>query len=360
MSRALWQVTWLLWGLVLLGTLAGAASPSAEAVGSGDLAFVVAQGQDSTVAVTSKDASGRTLVCTFGFSTQQPVVPDSAPKVVVASVAPKVQPEGIVDGLSVQPCLTISSGIFVYEVCPGRTNKQTVSGPGGTDVFSLGSHQVTEKDAEGIRQQFDGGTTCDAVGGSPPRRSVVRYVCSEALIVISVAEPQTCRYEFIVGVPALCQDGQMPVISGPGGQPLPASARLPSSLFLLSLDTTLDGRSICTLSTSAGSVAAAGREAVPFSRACLSLQIDKGPEVLVDEAVWKAERSAPLSREFVWGHVDTPLGNGAPALCLAPASATGGAPSAVGGAGQPAPQAVFFSPVAFARATSQAGVVSKP
>jgi len=50
--------------------------------------------------------------------------------------------------------------------------------------------------------KFGGGAHCWATGSG--RTAVASVQCAEANVVLSVDEPEVCRYAFVVGTPAAC------------------------------------------------------------------------------------------------------------------------------------------------------------
>ncbi|EFC48585.1 predicted protein [Naegleria gruberi] len=137
------------------------------------------------------------VACSFKFSTiacselKKKEEPKKEEKTTIVSYSEAIK------RLSKATCLNKVEGYWTYSYCLEGKIKQNH----GAEVYQLGTFSKYNQD-KGI---FDNGEECALSGGKKVRRSTdVIYMCGMSTEIVSIREPQQCKYELIVTDPQLC------------------------------------------------------------------------------------------------------------------------------------------------------------
>ncbi|KAJ4460859.1 putative ribosomal RNA processing protein 36 [Paratrimastix pyriformis] len=235
-------------------------------MGLQDFSFLVFPNQKGgTVSVSMPDESQLqpAVTCSFAYSTEVTAV--QAPPTVSAPEAPKPTPSQLILRHK-GTCFNKAANIFTYNFCIGNSIKQTIA----PDVYDLGHYTKVETGNGGFAEWYEGGTPCDGVG----RKTLVRYSCASEDGIVSISEPRMCQYELVFGLKDFCVLGSSFGVASAG----PSAGPSLNSPYLLSIDQTLDGRYVCSLSAVPGR----GAEPLSFQTACLTMT--RGAEPLLLES----------------------------------------------------------------------------
>lgn len=160
--------------------------------------------------------ANRQATCTFSFQT--------APMSQKIEHPSDFDLQSFYQSIKQSDCVSMSAEWWDYDLCFKSKIIQRKNG----DNFLLGKDPsiideagktVIDSNNAGVALKFVNGADCRSGDYNGPRETVVRFVCDPSIAatalprLVSITEPQTCRYEMKVATSAVCGDSRFQSVS---------------------------------------------------------------------------------------------------------------------------------------------------